>query len=147
MQSTIAQASFSPLSPIPLVPHLVLSFRGTYCCVSVKSAIVLTRGWNVTSITRHIMCAHVVEDISNWLYIYLLYHHSFWTIASEKTVWIISYCFRDSCCLLMNTLQSFIFQMCNLLVAFSMHFCIPEDPLLTEIFNHYSSLVESITSW
>lgn len=42
----------------------------------------------------------------------------------------------------MNTLQSFIFQMCSqmckLLIAFSMHFYIPEDPLVTE---HFQSLL------
>lgn len=42
----------------------------------------------------------------------------------------------------MNTLQSFILQMCSqmckLLTAFSMHFNIPEDPLMTE---HFQSLL------
>lgn len=42
----------------------------------------------------------------------------------------------------MNTRPSFIFQMCSqtcsLLIAFSMHFYIPEDPLVTD---HFQSLL------
>lgn len=109
----------------------------------VKSA-ALAQGWDVT-VTRHtLMRTHVVEDISNWLYIYLPHHCSLQNIAEgkKKRVWIITCSFRDFWYLLMNTLWSFIFQMCsqmcNLLISFSMHFYIPEDPLVTE---HFQSLL------
>ena len=133
------------LAPLwgPLVLHLFLHTEEHIATYLVKSANVLARNWDVTGTTRHaVMCAHVVEDTFNWFAIPLFSLKHCLRKKKKTNIWIILHCFRDSWCLLMNTPCSFIFQtcsrMCNLLIAFSMHFYIPEDPLVTE---HFQSLL------